>query len=83
MLPVLATQPVNTLHAHVETIVRSSEVRQQIARTGMIPVSSPAPEELQSFSNSEIVRWGAVVRHAGIAGSEQPDGGRLQGLVNS
>jgi tripartite-type tricarboxylate transporter receptor subunit TctC len=37
---------------------------------GMIPVSSPPPEELQRFINAEIVRWGKIVHQAGIAGSE-------------
>jgi hypothetical protein len=34
------------------------------------PMDNPAVEGLQDFVKSEIVRWGAVVRRAGLAGSE-------------
>jgi tripartite-type tricarboxylate transporter receptor subunit TctC len=36
----------------------------------MIPVSSPSPQELERFINSEIIRWGKVAQQAGIAESE-------------
>jgi hypothetical protein len=36
----------------------------------MTPVSSPPPEELQRFINSEIGRWSKVVHEASIAGTE-------------
>jgi tripartite-type tricarboxylate transporter receptor subunit TctC len=61
---------VNTLHAELKRVIQQPEVQQQIIRTGMVPAASPAPEDLQPFINSEIVRWGKVVRQAGIAGSE-------------
>jgi tripartite-type tricarboxylate transporter receptor subunit TctC len=61
---------VNRLHAELKSIIGLPEIQQQIINLGMIPHSSPAPEELQSFIKSEIVRWGKIVRQAGIAGSE-------------
>lgn len=64
------TAIVTTLHAELKNIVELPEFQQQMVKLGMIPVSSPSPEELQRFINSEIIRWGKVVHQAGIAGSE-------------
>jgi tripartite-type tricarboxylate transporter receptor subunit TctC len=61
---------VNRLHAELKSIVELPEIQQQMVKIGMIPVSSPPPEELQRFINSEIVRWAKVVHQAGIAGSQ-------------
>ena len=61
---------VNRLHAELMRIVELPEVQQQMVNLGMIPVSSPPPEELQRFINAEIVRWGKIVHQAGLAGSE-------------
>jgi tripartite-type tricarboxylate transporter receptor subunit TctC len=61
---------VTRLHVELKSIVEMPEFQQQMVKLGMIPVSSPSPDELQRFINSEIVRWGKVVHQAGIAGSE-------------
>jgi tripartite-type tricarboxylate transporter receptor subunit TctC len=61
---------VNRLHAEIKSIVELPEIQRQMVKIGMIPVSSPPPEELQRFINSEIVRWAKVVHQAGIAGSQ-------------
>src|SRR5947207_10178143 len=45
-------------------------VQQQIIQLGMLPVPSSTPQELQRFVDSEIARWGKVVQHAGLAGTE-------------
>jgi hypothetical protein len=37
---------------------------------GLIPVDTPSVEQLKSFVDSEIVRWGKLVQQAGIAGSQ-------------
>jgi tripartite-type tricarboxylate transporter receptor subunit TctC len=58
------------LHVEIRHVAQSPEFRQQVERLGMIPVSSPSPEELQRFVRSEIVRWGKVAEQAGIARSE-------------
>jgi tripartite-type tricarboxylate transporter receptor subunit TctC len=46
------------------------EVKQQIAKTGMVPMDSLPIAGLQQFVTSEIDRWGKVVKQAGIAGSQ-------------
>jgi tripartite-type tricarboxylate transporter receptor subunit TctC len=61
---------VNRLHTELKRIVALPEIQQQIVKLGMIPVSSPAPEELQRFINTEIEYWRKVVHLAGIAGSQ-------------
>lgn len=58
------------LHAELTRIVELPDVHEQMVKFGMIPVSGRSPEELQSFINSEVVRWGKVVHDAGIAGSQ-------------
>jgi hypothetical protein len=36
----------------------------------MIPQSSPPPDKLQDFIDTEMGRWGKIVRAAGLAGSQ-------------
>jgi tripartite-type tricarboxylate transporter receptor subunit TctC len=36
----------------------------------MMPIGEGTPEELASFLQAEIVRWGNIVESAGIARSE-------------
>jgi len=62
-------QIVKRLHGELKSIVAQAEI-QQFLKLGMIPVSSPSPEELQHFINSEIERWSKVVRQAGVAASQ-------------
>jgi tripartite-type tricarboxylate transporter receptor subunit TctC len=61
---------VDKLHAELVGAVAEPEFRDQIINGGMLPMDNPSVEELQDFVKSEIVRWGAVVRRAGLAGSE-------------
>ena len=67
-----ATPPaiVNKLHAELKSVVASPEGQRQIIGFGMLPFDSPPPEELKTFLQAEILRWGKVVQQAGIAGSE-------------
>ena len=60
----------NKLHGEVKAILAQPEVREQIARLGMIPQDSPPPEELHRYVASETVRWGKIVQQAGAAGIE-------------
>lgn len=61
---------VDRLHTEIKAVVAMPDVQEQIIRIGMVPTSSPPPEELQRFLDREIVRWGQVVRQAGVAGAE-------------
>ena len=61
---------VNKLHSLLKDVLELPDIQQQLINLRMIRVSSPPPEELQRFINSEIGRWGKIVHQAGIAGSE-------------
>jgi tripartite-type tricarboxylate transporter receptor subunit TctC len=63
--PVLAK-----LNAEINAIMSSDEVRTRLKALGMIPAGTGSVAELQKFLQSEIARWGQVVRDAGIAGTE-------------
>ena len=60
----------NKLNAELNAIVALNDVRARMTDLGMIPVGKGSPEELRSFLESEIARWGKIVEAAGIAGSE-------------
>ena len=53
---------VDKLHAELKAIMAMAETREQIARIGLVPVDTGAPDELQRFVAAEIARWGEVVR---------------------
>jgi tripartite-type tricarboxylate transporter receptor subunit TctC len=58
------------LNAELNKVAALPDVQQQIVKLGMIPGGASSPEELQRFINSEMERWGKVVRQAGLAGTE-------------
>ncbi len=58
------------LHDEMKAILAVPEVRDTIARYGMIPQDSASPEQLSRYVVSETVRWGGIVRNAGAAGIE-------------
>jgi len=58
------------LHGEMKAILAEPDVREQIARFGMIPQDSAPPEELHRYVASETVRWGKIVQQAGATGIE-------------
>ncbi len=64
-------EPVLTkLNAEINAIVGADDVRARLKGLGMIPVGTGSIPELQKFLQAEIIRWGKIVRDAGIAGTE-------------
>src|SRR5262245_7266786 len=61
---------IDKLHVALKAIMSDPDVVQALTRDGTIPQLSPPPGELKQFVKSEIVRWGEVVKKAGIAGTE-------------
>ena len=62
-----ATSPapiVNRLNTEIAGIMRQPEVRKQLADQGAEPVAN-TPAEFAAFIQSEIIRWGKVVRESG------------------
>jgi tripartite-type tricarboxylate transporter receptor subunit TctC len=60
---------VQRLHKEITAIFDMPEVRERILKTGFVPVKNPSVDELEAFMKTEIVRWGKVVKQAGLAGS--------------
>jgi tripartite-type tricarboxylate transporter receptor subunit TctC len=58
------------LHAELKSIGALPDVQRQISGMGLIPIDTPAVDDLQLYVKAEIERWGKVIRAAGIAGSE-------------
>lgn len=61
---------IGKLAAELRAITSDPSMRQELTRLGLIPVPSPSPDELKPFVQSEIARWGGIVRKAGLAGTE-------------
>jgi tripartite-type tricarboxylate transporter receptor subunit TctC len=61
---------VERLHGEIRSIMAQPDVKEQIAKQGLLPVDTPSVASLQVFVKTEIARWGAVVQQAGIAGSQ-------------
>lgn len=61
---------VDWLHDDLKAVVAAPDTRQKLVGLGVIPIDSPPLPELQAYVKSEIVRWGKVVEHASLAGSE-------------
>ena len=61
---------VDKLHAELKAILALPDVKEAIAKNGMVPMPDNSVEGLQKFVKSEIERWGKVVHDAGIAGSQ-------------
>ena len=60
---------IDRLSGDLEPALSAPEIKDQIRNNGMLPVNSLSMP-LRDFLNAEIARWGAVVRQAGIAGSQ-------------
>ena len=56
---------VNKLQGEIASILKSAEVRDKLAADGAEPVGS-TPEQFAAFIQSEIDKWGKVVKAAGI-----------------
>jgi tripartite-type tricarboxylate transporter receptor subunit TctC len=56
---------VRKLYQEIETFLSKAETRQRLANLGVIVATLP-PEEFGAFIRSEIVRWTAAVKAAGI-----------------
>jgi tripartite-type tricarboxylate transporter receptor subunit TctC len=69
--PARTPQPiVDRLNRELTDILAQPETKEQVLKYGFLPVANRSVEGLQDFVRSETVRWGKVVRDAGIAGSQ-------------
>lgn len=58
------------LNAQLNATVAMPDVHARLKDLGMNPIGKGDPDELASFLQAEIVRWGKIVETAGIAKSE-------------
>jgi tripartite-type tricarboxylate transporter receptor subunit TctC len=69
--PAQTPEPIQSrLNTEINAIVSGDEIRARLKALGMIPAGTGTIPELRKFLDAEIVRWGQVVRDAGIAGTE-------------
>jgi len=61
---------VKRLYDAFEAALAQGDLRAHLIVLGVVPQMSPPPEKLQGFINAELVRWGKVVKTAGLAGTE-------------
>ena len=58
------------LNADLRSVLDQPQMKEQVSKSGMLPLEPGSVEQLQAFMKSEIARWGDVVRKAGIEGSQ-------------
>ncbi len=61
---------VDLLNREMSGILAQPDTKEQILKFGFIPADNRPVEALQDYVKSETLRWGKVVRDAGIAGSQ-------------
>jgi tripartite-type tricarboxylate transporter receptor subunit TctC len=59
---------VDRLNAEVKGIMMAGDTPQQLIKMGMIPADIGTPASLKHFVETEVERWGKIVRIAGVAG---------------
>ncbi|NDH63179.1 MAG: tripartite tricarboxylate transporter substrate binding protein, partial [Alphaproteobacteria bacterium] len=53
------------LNAELVKVLRSTEVGEQLARLGAVPVGD-TPEQFGAFVKAESARWGKIIKDLGI-----------------
>jgi tripartite-type tricarboxylate transporter receptor subunit TctC len=60
---------VNRLHEEMKLIMADGEVTAKVASLGLLPHPIPPVQEAQAYVQSEIEKWGGVIRKLGLAGT--------------
>ena len=58
------------LHSEVAKILRTAEVRQELAALGAEPVGD-TPEEFAAFLKADMARWGKIIQDKGIRSARE------------
>jgi len=56
---------IDRLNVETRSVLANQEVRERFAGLGLEPVSS-SPQELATFGRNELVKWGKLIKQAGI-----------------
>jgi tripartite-type tricarboxylate transporter receptor subunit TctC len=66
--PAATPRPIaDKLHSELEAIMALPETREAITRIGLVPADARSIADLQAFVQSEIVRWGEIVKRSGAS----------------
>ena len=57
------------LNAEIKAVVALPVVHQAMLKMGLLPVDTLAVDDLKRLMQAEYIRWGDIVRKAGVAGS--------------
>jgi tripartite-type tricarboxylate transporter receptor subunit TctC len=69
--PAKTPQPiVDRLHTELVAIMATPDMKAQIDKLSLLPMATPSVPEMKAFVQSEVERWGGIVKQAGIAGSQ-------------
>jgi tripartite-type tricarboxylate transporter receptor subunit TctC len=69
--PAKTPQPViDKLHKELMAVMAVPDMKEQIDKLSLLPMTTPSVAEMQTFVKSEVTRWGDIVKKAGIAGSQ-------------
>lgn len=60
---------VNLLNVEANKIIKTPEMRERFAKIGLVPGGDGDVKTLTQYIRSETIRWGAVIKNAGLAGS--------------
>jgi tripartite-type tricarboxylate transporter receptor subunit TctC len=61
---------VDRLHAEMKAIMADPEMEKRAAAIGLIPQKTPSIEEIQAYIRAEQDKWGALVKAAGLEGTQ-------------
>ncbi len=61
---------VDRLHAELRDIVADPTLHQQFVHQGLIPVTTPSPDELKTYVRDQIAYWRDTLNRIGLAGLE-------------
>ena len=50
--------------------IKSPEIQERVVNLGLIPIDPPSIEDTEKYIKAEAVKWGAVVRQIGAAGTQ-------------
>jgi tripartite-type tricarboxylate transporter receptor subunit TctC len=61
---------VDRLHQEMKEIMAAPDMKQSSIKVGLIPIDTPSIEGIRAYVKSEQDKWGSLVRHLGLAGSQ-------------
>jgi tripartite-type tricarboxylate transporter receptor subunit TctC len=58
------------LNTAINAIVQGEDINKQFVPMGIVPIGKGSLTDLEAYVKSETTRWAAVIRNAGLAGSQ-------------